>query len=543
MKNQISGNIVDIFEKQIFPGTVYFENGVVTQIKRERGRDYSTYILPGFVDSHIHIESSMLPPSEFARVAVRFGTVATVSDPHEIANVLGIEGILFMLEDGKRFPFKFFFGASSCVPATDFETSGAKLTSKDIELLLKNSEIKYLSEMMNFPGVINNNPDVIEKINLAQKLGKPIDGHAPALRGEMLDKYIVAGIATDHETFLFEEAEEKIRKGMKILIREGSSAKNFDELFPLLQKYPNMVMFCSDDLHPNDLVKGHINILVARSISKGADLFDLLRAVSLNPVVHYGLDVGLLRIGDDADFIIVEDLIDFKVIETYVKGILSAKDGQSMFEHRTTATPNKFYAKEKNPNDFAVKPEGTTLRVIEAIDGELITNSIVADAKIKDDNVISDIENDVLKIAVVNRYADAKPAVGFAKNFGLKHSAIATSVAHDSHNIIAIGVSDELIVKAINVIIHNGGGLSFVTEREEFVLPLPIAGLMSILPAEEVAKSYSQLEERAKNDGSALTSPFMTLSFMSLLVIPSLKLGDRGLFDVNKFEFVNLFAD
>lgn len=543
MKKQISGNIVDIFEKQIFPGTVYFENGVITQIKREGGRDYSTYILPGFIDSHIHIESSMLPPSEFARIAVRFGTVATVSDPHEIANVLGIEGILFMLEDGRHFPFKFFFGASSCVPATDFETSGAKLTSKDIELLLKNPEIKYLSEMMNFPGVINNSPDVIEKINVAQKLGKPIDGHAPALRGEKLDKYIAAGITTDHESFMFEEAEEKIRKGMKILIREGSSAKNFDELFPLLQKYPNMVMFCSDDLHPNDLVNGHINTLVARSISKGADLFDVLRAVSLNPVIHYGLDVGLLRIGDDADFIVVEDLKDFKAIETYIKGILVAKDGQSISEHSITATPNKFYAKEKNISDFSVVPKGKTIRVVEAIDGELITNSIVVEPKIKDDNVISDIENDVLKIAVVNRYADARPAIGFAKNFGLQHSAIATSVAHDSHNIIAIGVTDELIAKAINIIIRNGGGLSFVTEREELVLPLPIAGLMSIFPAEEVAKSYSQLEEKAKNDGSPLTSPFMTLSFMSLLVIPSLKLGDRGLFDVNKFEFVNLFAD
>ncbi len=543
MRKQISGNIVDILERQIFPGTVYFENGVITQIKKERGTDYSTYILPGFVDSHIHIESSMLPPSEFARVAVRFGTVATVSDPHEIANVLGIEGILFMLEDGKRFPFKFFFGASSCVPATDFETSGAKITSKDIELLLKNPEIKYLSEMMNFPGVINNEPDVIEKINIAQELGKPIDGHAPALRGEMLEKYIAAGIATDHESFLFEEAEEKIRKGMKILIREGSSAKNFDELFPLLQKYPNLIMFCSDDLHPNDLVNGHINTLVARSISKGADLFDLLRAVSLNPVIHYGLDVGLLRIGDDADFIVVEDLKDFKVVETYIKGILVAKNGQSMFEHKPTATPNKFYAKEKRPDDFFIEPEGPKIRVIEAIDGELITNSIVVDVKLKDGNVISDIENDVLKIAVVNRYADAKPAIGFAKNFGLKHSAIATSVAHDSHNIIAIGVSDELIAKAINVIIRNGGGLSFVTEREEFVLPLPIAGLMSILPAEEVAKFYSRLEDEAKKDGSVLTSPFMTLSFMSLLVIPSLKLGDRGLFDVNRFQFVDLFVE
>jgi adenine deaminase len=543
MKKQISGNIVDIFERQIFPGTVYFENGVITQIKKERRTNYSTYILPGFVDSHIHIESSMLPPSEFARIAVRFGTVATVSDPHEIANVLGIEGILFMLEDGRRFPFKFYFGASSCVPATDFETSGAHLTSKDIELLLKNPEIKYLSEMMNFPGVINNNPDVVEKINIAKKLEKPIDGHAPALRGEMLDKYIAAGIATDHESFLFEEAEEKIRKGMKILVREGSSAKNFDELFPLLQKYPNMIMFCSDDLHPNDLVKGHIATLVARSISKGADLFDVLRAVSLNPVVHYGLDVGLLRIGDDADFIVVEDLKDFRVIETYIEGILVAKDGQSMFEHRAAATPNKFYAKEKTPSDFALKPKGKRIRVVEAIDGELITNSIVVDAKIKDDNVISDTENDVLKIVVVNRYADTKPAIGFAKNFGLKHSAIATSVAHDSHNVIAIGVSDELIAKAVNIVIRNGGGLSFVTEENEIILPLPIAGLMSTLPAEEVAKVYSRLEDEAKKDGSSLTSPFMTLSFMSLLVIPSLKLGDSGLFDVNQFQFVNLFVD
>ncbi len=543
MKKQVSGNIVDIFRERVFPGTIYFENGVITQIKSEQGKSFANYILPGFIDSHIHIESSMLPPSEFARVAVRFGTVATVSDPHEIANVLGIEGILFMLDDGKKFPFKFFFGASSCVPATDFETSGAHLLPNDIELLLNNPEIKYLSEMMNFPGVINDQPDVVEKINFAKKLGKPVDGHAPALRGEMLDKYITAGISTDHESFQLEEAEEKIGKGMKILIREGSSAKNFDELFPLLAKYPNMVMFCSDDLHPNDLVNGHINRLVARSISKGANLFDVLRAVSLNPVIHYGLDVGLLRIGDDADFVVASNLKDFQILETYVKGLLVAKDGKSIFEPMPSDTPNKFLAKEKKATDFAIEPKSSKIQVIEAIDGELITNSFVCDAKIQNGNTISDIANDVLKIAVVNRYADVAPVVGFAKNFGLKHSAIATSVAHDSHNIIAIGVSDELIAKATNAIIRSKGGLAFVTEREEFVLPLPIAGLMSSLPAEEVAELYSNLEAKATADGSRLTSPFMTLSFMSLLVIPSLKLGDRGLFDVNKFEFTNLFVD
>ncbi len=539
----VAGNIVDIIGRRIFPGKVYFENSVITEIKPERNKTYEKFILPGFIDSHVHVESSMVPPSEFARNAVRFGTVATVSDPHEIANVLGLEGILFMLKNSAQVPFKFFFGAPSCVPATDFETSGAKITAKEIDYLLSRDDILYLSEMMNFPGVIQSFPEVIEKIEIAKKYGKPIDGHAPGLIGEALTKYIESGITTDHETFTFAEGKEKIEKGMKILIREGSSARNFDELFPLLHQYPKMVMFCSDDIHPNDFITGHINQLVKRAIENGADIFDVLRAASLNPVLHYRLPVGLLRVGDDADFIIVDSLKDLNVLEVYIGGQLVASGGVSLIEPVLVEKPNMFNCESISSTALQVASKGKRIRVIEAIDGELITNSFVEEAKNSDGIVVSQPEKDILKIVVMNRYSRSHPQIGFIKNFGLKNSAIVSTVAHDSHNIVCVGLDDDLIARAINLVIANKGGLAYVDSHNEIVLPLPIAGIMSDLPLEDVARLYAVLEDSAKRDGSPLRSPFMTLSFMSLLVIPHLKIGDRGLFDVDKFQFVGLFAD
>ncbi|MGQ9819592.1 MAG: adenine deaminase [Candidatus Kapaibacteriales bacterium] len=543
MKFSVSGNLVDIFNNVIYPSTIYVENGVISFIQKDKASNHNYYIIPPFIDSHIHIESSMLPPSEFARQAVRFGTVATVSDPHEIANVLGIKGIFFMLEDGAKTGFKFYFGAPSCVPATSFETSGARITPNEIDYLFKTGKIKYLSEMMNFPGVINEETDVIKKLEIAKFYNLPIDGHSPGLRGKDLIKYISTGISTDHEAFSYDEAKEKIQNGMKILIREGSAAKNFDSLSPLLSEFPEMIMFCSDDLHPTDFEKGHINLLVQKAISLGFDLFSVLRAVSFNPVKHYGLDVGLLRVGDDADFIIVDDLKNFNIIETYIGGKLVAKNGESLLPQSNTTAINNFNIEPIDIESYKLEPKGKYIQVIEAIDGELITRKLLTDALIIDNNVVSNVEKDVLKLAVVNRYAKTRPQIGFIKNFGLKNSAIATSIAHDSHNIIAVGTSDDLISKAINLIIQNKGGISFISENQQEILPLPIAGLMSNLTISEISSKYERLEKLAKLNGSSLKSPFMTLSFMSLLVIPSLKLSDKGLFDVEKTQFTNLFVD
>ena len=544
MELYISGNIVDIFERKIYPGTIFIQDGVLKEIKKEKGVGYSKYILPGFIDSHVHIESSMLHPAEFAKNAVRFGTVATVSDPHEIANVCGIEGIKYMLEDGQSVPFKFFFGAPSCVPATDFETSGAKLDSSDIEFIFRNFNVRYLSEMMNFPGVVNEILDVIAKINVAKEYGYPIDGHCPGLRGDELKKYTSKGITTDHESLSIEEAEEKILNEMKILIREGSAAKNFDALVPLLRKYPDMIMFCSDDLHPFDLEKGHINLLVKRAVAMGFDLFDVLRAVSLNPVVHYHIPVGLLRIGDDADFIVVDNLEDFNVLETYIQGKLVAKYNKSTFELEATRVVNNFNIGAICKEQIELYTNSSSkVKVIQAVDGSLVTNSLIENVKIENGFAVSDVEKDILKIVVVNRYTSAKPSVGFVKGFGLKRGALATSVAHDSHNIISVGVSDELITRAVNLIIENKGGMAYVDENVEHILPLPIAGLMSDQPIEKVSAKYLEIEDAVKNSGSQLSSPLMTLSFMSLLVIPSLKIGDRGLFDVEKFQFTNVFVE
>ncbi len=544
MDLSISGNIVDIIEKNIFPGTIFVSNGVIIEIKKEKNVKYSNYILPGFIDSHIHIESSMLPPSEFARNAVRFGTVATVSDPHEIANVCGIEGIQFMLEDASNTPLKFFFGAPSCVPATNFETSGARLGVKEVEFLFKKLDISYLSEMMNFPGVINEDPEVISKIEIAHKFGVPIDGHCPGLRGDDLRKYISKGILTDHESLTIEESEEKISNGMKILIREGSAAKNFQELIPLLKRYPSMVMFCSDDLHPFDLEKGHINLLVRRALQMGFDLFDVLRAASLNPIIHYGLLVGLLKVGDDADFIVVDNLENLNILETYIQGRLVAKDGVSLIEKESSKIVNNFNIEPINVDSIRLQSYGKNrVKIIEAIDNSLVTKSLVDSVKVVDGYVVPDVERDILKIVVVNRYVHSKPSIGFVKGFGLTRGAIATSVAHDSHNIIAVGVDDKSIVKAVNLIIENKGGIAFVHENVKVILSLPIGGLMSNLSLEEVSEKYLQIENLLKDAGSKLTSPLMTLSFMSLLVIPRLKIGDKGLFDVEQFSFTELFVE
>ncbi len=535
----IQGQIVDILNKRIYSGEITIENGRIIAIL-EKEHHVKNYILPGFIDAHIHIESSMLVPSEFAKLAVLHGTVATISDPHEIANVLGKEGVYYMIENSKKVPLKFHFGAPSCVPATAFETAGAIIDSDDIKELMAHPDIFYLSEMMNYPGVLFDDPEVLKKIEWAKHYNKPIDGHAPGLRGEPIKKYIAAGITTDHECFTFDEAQEKLSLGMKVLIREGSAAKNFEALIDLLPEHFENMMFCSDDKHPDDLIVSHINALCARAVAKGIDIFKILQVACVNPVHHYKMNVGLLQVNDLADFIVVKDLIDFKVIQTYINGELVAENGKSFIENVSFETPNNFNTSKKSISDFNIEGKSTKIRVIEALEGQLITNEIHHEVLLSKGNILIDISNDVLKMAVVNRYQNTKPAIAFIKNFGLKSGAIASSVAHDCHNIVVVGTSDEAICKAVNLIIENTGGICAVEGDNMKSLALPVAGIMSDKDGWETGKCYQEIDAMAKELGSQLKAPFMTLSFMALLVIPDLKLSDKGLFSGKSFSFVDL---
>jgi len=535
----VKGNIVDILNKRIFKGEVCIENGQISAI-REVNHEVENYILPGFVDAHIHIESSMVVPSEFAKIAVLHGTVATVSDPHEIANVLGVKGVYFMIENGKKVPLKFNFGAPSCVPATSFESAGAVINADDIKLMMENPDINYLAEMMNYPGVVFDDEEVLQKIEHAKNNNKPIDGHAPGLRGKDVTKYITAGISTDHECFTYEEAQEKLQKGMKILIREGSAAKNFEALIDLLPVHFENMMFCSDDKHPDDLLIGHINQLCERAVAKGMDIFKVLQVACVNPVNHYNLEVGLLQQGDAADFILVDNLKEFNVLETYINGELVAKNGKSFVKSVPFEVLNNFNTYIKKIADFRLASSSEKIRVIEALDGELVTNNIEADSLIIDGNLVSNTATDVLKMTVVNRYKNEIPSIAFIKNFGIKEGAIASSVGHDSHNIIAIGTSDELICRAVNLLIKHKGGICALNNTTEKIVALPVAGIMSDQPAEIIGNAYAELDAMVKDMGSTLSAPFMTLSFMALLVIPSLKLSDQGLFDGNSFKFTSL---
>jgi adenine deaminase len=537
----ISGQLTDLFERRIYPAEIAVEKGVIMSVT-EVAAAPPVYLLPGFTDAHIHIESSMLVPTAFAQMAVVHGTVATVSDPHEIANVNGMEGVQYMINNSKLSRFKFFFGAPSCVPATGFETAGATLDAHAVEKLMENPDIWYLSEMMNYPGVLNSDPEVVAKISAARKNNKPVDGHAPGLRGELAARYAAAGITTDHECFTLEEALDKVKLGMHILIREGSAAKNYEALAELINLHPEQVMFCSDDKHPDELALHHINDLVKRSLRKGYDLYDTLRAACVNPVLHYQLPVGLLRVNDPADFIVVDDLEQFGILKTYIDGHMVAKEGRSLLPDVAVPAINNFKALPKMAADFAVKAssDAPVIRVIEAIEGQLITKELRLPARVVNGYIVSDANADILKIAVVNRYqADAPLAVAFIKNFGLKHGALASTVAHDCHNIIAVGADDAAICAAVNALIGCKGGVAVATESGDTeVLALPVAGLMSLENGWKVAADYTRLNDMARELGTPMHAPFMTLSFMALLVIPALKLSDKGLFDGEKFEFV-----
>ncbi|MDA0293902.1 MAG: adenine deaminase [Verrucomicrobia bacterium] len=545
----LRGQIIDIPNQRIFPGVIEIADGKIVALREDQSVTDPGYLCPGFIDAHVHIESSMLTPPEFARIAVIHGTVGTVSDPHEIANVLGIEGVRYMQKLAAQTPCKIHFGIPSCVPATNFETAGATLGPEAIEELCRDESLLYLSEMMNFPGVIHRDPEVMKKIEIAKQYGKRIDGHAPGLRGEDLKKYVSAGIETDHECFQIDEAREKLALGQKILIREGSAAKNFEELWPLLHEAPESCMLCSDDKHPDDLMVGHINRLCARAVAHGVPLFNVLRAACVNPVEHYGLRCGLLRPGDPADLIRLHDLISFEVMETWIDGQLVARGGQSLLPRSKSPRVNHFQATAKVASDFALPAPAAAsdpasssplrIRVIEALDGQIITGAGEAEALLRDGQIVANPGQDILKIVVVNRYKDAPPAVALVRGVGLKSGAIASSVAHDCHNIVAIGTSDEDLARVINLLIENEGGIAIVGDGGlKDVLPLPVAGLMSDGYAEDAATAYARLSQAAQALGSPLHAPYMTLSFLALLVIPALKLSDLGLFDGYKFAFV-----
>ena len=536
----IQGQYVDILNKRIYPANLLIHEGTIVSIT-ECTEAPNQFILPGFIDSHVHIESSMLVPSSFARLAVVHGTIGTISDPHEIANVCGLEGVQYMIDNGKKVPFHFFFGAPSCVPATAFETAGATIDSVATAKLLASPDIYYLSEMMNFPGVLHQDAEVMQKIKAAHAIGKPVDGHAPGLMGEQAKQYIEAGISTDHECFTIEEAVDKLSFGMHILIREGSAAKNFEALHELIDDHPKKIMLCSDDKHPDSLLEGHINQLCARAIAKGINVFNVLRAACINPVLHYQLPTGFARVNDPANLILVQDLSHFKVLETYIDGQLVAKDGLSLIEPVQATSINQFNAHPIILSDLQL-PVSTypskddLVPVIHAIDGQLITKLVWTKPTIKDNEIVADTEQDILKVVVYNRYHAATPKIGLIQSFGFKTGAIASTVAHDSHNIIAVGVDDESILKAINLVVQEKGGISCVQGDQTKVIGLPVAGLMSTEDPYQVANDYIEIDKMAKSLGTQLGSPFMTLSFMALLVIPHIKMSDLGLFDGDQFK-------
>ncbi|MDO5442696.1 MAG: adenine deaminase [Bacteroidia bacterium] len=552
METSVKGHIVDVIGERIFDGTVYIKDGIISRITHSESLQAGKlpYIMPGFIDSHMHIESTLLLPENFAKLAVTHGTVAVVTDPHEITNVLGREGIEFMLANARKVKFHFNFGVPSCVPSTCFETAGAAITSEDVKELIGRDDFYGLAEMMNYPGVLFKDPEVMAKIKYTLEAGKVVDGHAPDLVGDKARQYIDAGISTDHEVYSYEYAQERVEMGMKIQIREGSAARNFETLKNLLNhnEFKGRMMICTDDIYPDELQQGHINLIAARAAAYGTPVWNILHAACVVPVKHYRMNVGLLQTGDSADFIVVKDLKQFEVLQTWIGGEPVFDNGRLDIyrEGQTPASPdsdlpNKFCASHISAEDMKVEAAGDMMKVILATEGSLYTEVVEAQPKVENGLVVSDIDRDILKLVVYNRYTPAKPAVAFISGFRLKRGAIASTIAHDSHNIIALGANDDDIVKAVNTLVDSHGGLCIVDGEKMKTLALPVAGLMSPLEGPEVGNAHKELKAMAAAQGCSFAAPFMTLAFMALPVIPELKLTDLGLFDGMRFNFTKLF--
>lgn len=537
MSRPIEGNIVDVLTGEIFPGRIGHEGGVITSVERTPG-PFRSFLVPGFIDCHVHIDSSLLCPSRFAEAAVPHGTTAVVTDPHEIANVLGVPGIAWMREDAACAPFRVFFTAPSCVPATPFETSGATLGPAEVEKLLAEDDVVALGEVMNYHGAIARDPDVMAKIRAARVSGKPIDGHGPLLAGNALREYLSLGISTDHECTGAAEAFEKHDLGMRILVRDGSAAKNLAALAPFARMHEFLLV--TDDILASDLLAGHLDTRLATAVSLGVEPLHALRAATIRPAEHYRLPLGAMAKGRKADAVRVADLSSFAVEEVYIGGTLVAAGGAAAFAPRPVPMPGAIRIAPKGADDFALPASGRSakVRVIRVIPDEIVTGSETADLRVEHGRVVPDAGRDVLLISVVNRYREAPVASGFVSGFGLKTGAIASSVAHDSHNIIAVGTNPGDMAAAVGAIVRESGGLAACGGGSATVLPLPLAGLMSGDPPRDVHERLERLHAAACGMGCVLPRPFMTLSFLSLLVIPRLKIGDRGLFDADAFRFV-----
>ena len=561
--------ILDVIANTIYPASITIKDGMFSEVTPivvtdDTELDFDGLVLPGLIDAHIHIESSMLTPAQFAKIAVRYGVTSAVCDPHEIANVLGIEGVEFMIENASQVPFNFYFTAPSCVPATPFETSGYSLGVSEIEYLLQKDEIIGLGEMMNFPGVINGDEEVLKKLDLARKYKKPIDGHAPLLSGENLDKYLEHDILTDHECVSFLEAFEKKRKGMKIMVREGSSAKNMEDIFNFkdsiydlefggLEEIPPSVLenniyslmfdfIVSDDKNSVDLVQGYLNESIKKAVDLGIGVLKAIDMTTVNPAYFYKLNSGVIVENAQADFIVIDELDTFKVLKTYIAGECVFDGENVLFDVPEVEAENSMNVGLKTPQDFDINYDGDEceVNVIKCFDGQLLTEKETATLKTKDGVIQSDILNDILKISVVERHGKNHVSNGFIKGFGLKKGAIASSIAHDSQNIVVIGYNSKDMADAVNRVIENKGGLAVESEDFDDSLSLPIAGLMTNEDAFEVASKLKHLQKMAYALGCEINEPFMTMAFMSLLVMPSIKLSDKGLFDVDSFEFMDV---
>ncbi|OED30628.1 adenine deaminase [Methanosphaera sp. WGK6] len=535
----IKGNILNVFTNEIYPGEIEIEQGIIQSIK-EVNKDFNDIIVPGFIDSHIHIESSMVTPSRFSEVALKHGTTSIVADPHEIANVMGIDGINYMLEDAKHSPLNYYFSAPSCVPTTKFETSGAEIDSKTIESLLSQPEFVSLGEVMDYNAVINENPEMISKLEIAKKYQKPIDGHAPLLSGKNLQKYIKHGISTDHECTNKKEASEKRRMGMKIMIREGSEAHSLEELI-----HSDAEFMVTDDLKSEDLIKGHIDYLLRKAVDLGMDPFDAIKLVTINPAEHYNLNTGSITPGKKANLVFIDNLEDFKVNRVIINGNTIFKKQKLLYRANPKAIDTTLKISPKTTADFDLKArnpshKSATVNVITVKDDSIITGHTQAKLNIEKGNIIPSVFEDILKISVIERYGGNTIINGFVKGFGIKNGAIASSISHDSHNIIAVGTNSKYMAEATNKIIENKGGIVAISNKEKLDLALPIAGLMSNAPVTEVAETSTKLNELVYQMGCYLSSPFTTLSFMALPVVPSLKITNKGLFDVNENKFIDI---